>query len=221
MELNKSGRDITLQDALLSGSTDEIKRILYEKHGAKVSSQNLNDQCKEIVYICLNKKLDVNLPLSHYSTLLHFIARTLDAETFQVARVRGNLFNINALCKSAFIRPMALIHLIIVERKENLVQFLINCGADVNVRDFNNQTPLFYAAQRGLKKTVETLLKAGCDVNSVDSTGKMVINYLFSPYDHNCDTEKLKYLCCATNDYHDKILAFLEIIQLLCEYGVM
>lgn len=47
------------------------------------------------------------------------------------------------------------------ERHQQIVQLLVDHGADVNLADGNGVTPLAHARQRGFEKIVEILLKAG------------------------------------------------------------
>lgn len=47
------------------------------------------------------------------------------------------------------------------ERHQQIVQLLVDHGADVNLADSNGVTPLAHARQRGFEKIVEILLKAG------------------------------------------------------------
>jgi hypothetical protein len=54
----------------------------------------------------------------------------------------------------------------------DMVQLLINFGADVNARDFNGETALMIAARWGARSGImHSLVRAGCDVNSMDNRG--------------------------------------------------
>lgn len=52
-----------------------------------------------------------------------------------------------------------------------LVQSLLEVGADVNKRNGDHSTPLFYASEGGRFEVAEFLIKYGADVNSLDWTG--------------------------------------------------
>ncbi|MDQ8738587.1 ankyrin repeat domain-containing protein [Paenibacillus sp. LHD-38] len=47
------------------------------------------------------------------------------------------------------------------EKQQQTVQFLIDYGADVNIPDKNNVTPLQHAREKGFKEIEQILLKAG------------------------------------------------------------
>lgn len=47
------------------------------------------------------------------------------------------------------------------ERHQQIVQLLVDHGADVNIPDGNGVTPLAHARQRGYQQIIEILLKAG------------------------------------------------------------
>jgi ankyrin repeat protein len=53
----------------------------------------------------------------------------------------------------------------------NEVRRLIEDGANVNVKDENNDTPLYIAVGQGHKEIAELLISKGADVNVVRSLG--------------------------------------------------
>lgn len=194
-----------LQEVLLQGTVKQIKKVLYKEYGVKVSSRNENDQCKEIVNICLDMELDVNLSLSHYSTLLHFVARRLDRETFRTVLRRSKGFDINALNGNDVWSLMSLLHFVVRFIEGYFVKDLIDFGVDVNVKASYYRAPLYYAVYNIQLETVEMLLKAGADVNATDYNNEVAINCLFHQMRYLKDDEKLQ---------------FWKIIQLLCEHGI-
>lgn len=52
-----------------------------------------------------------------------------------------------------------------------VVELMIEHGADVNIRDANGSTPLMYAAKRGNHRIVEILLAAGADSSAKNDEG--------------------------------------------------
>jgi len=72
----------------------------------------------------------------------------------------------------------------------SVVEFLVNCGADVNVRDSFEQTSLHCAASKGNTKVVEFLLNSGAQVNV-------------------CDDKKYTPLHFASNNKHVKVVELL------------
>ena len=58
-----------------------------------------------------------------------------------------------------------------VETFPEIAKFLVENGADINVRDQINSTPLLWAAGFGRPETVSYLIERGADVKSVDDNG--------------------------------------------------
>lgn len=63
------------------------------------------------------------------------------------------------------------------ENKISVVEYLIEKGANVNVRDASGGTALFGPATNGFVKMATILVENGLDVNSVDSTGFTALHY--------------------------------------------
>ena len=57
------------------------------------------------------------------------------------------------------------------DEKADIVQVLIQHGADVTARDWNHSTPLHLASFKGSGKTVKLLLREKADVNAQDGKG--------------------------------------------------
>lgn len=77
-----------------------------------------------------------------------------------------------------------------VEVRENIVNFLIENGADVNVENSFKTTVLQVAAQKGYLNIVKQLLDRKADINAQDSMGRTALIYS-AMYNH---TDVLKYL---------------------------
>ncbi len=54
-------------------------------------------------------------------------------------------------------------------------EFLINNGADINVRDDNGNTPLIYAAETHNTKVIELLIQKNADINAVNNDGSTAL----------------------------------------------
>jgi len=96
--------------------------------------------------------------------------------------------------------------------KLGIVRLLLENGANVNVKGYDGQTPLYTAVQRQNKKMVEFLLHFHADVNL---TGKYDKTPLFCAVnDHSNDNYSLKNILTKEQKENK-----LEIIRLLLEKG--
>ncbi|XP_043469238.1 putative ankyrin repeat protein RF_0381 [Leptopilina heterotoma] len=194
-----------LEQALQFGSIVEIEDILREKYQATLSPENdWAKKCRQIINICLEKKLNVNVKLTNYCSLLHFMIKHLD-EDFESVIKKCKELDINAL-NVVYDEPddnKSLLHFAIDQRKQNAVKALIEFGADVDIKDSRSRTPLFYAVLSKQIETAEMLLKAGADINAKDSGNMMPINYAFGERE---DTSNEKYKPS-------------KLVKLLCSYG--
>ncbi|XP_043469214.1 putative ankyrin repeat protein RF_0381 [Leptopilina heterotoma] len=190
-----------LIQALMFGSIVEIENILCEKYQATFSSENDSvEKCRQIINICLEKKIDINFERRKYNALLHFVIKHLD-EDFKSVINKCEDFDVNGLMHST---AMSLLHLAIEGKKQNVVQILIEFGADVDVKDGCQKTPLFYAVESKQIEIAEMLLKAGANVNAKDHEDMMPINFAFGERDETSGNEKYKPS---------------KLVKLLCSYG--
>ena len=88
----------------------------------------------------------------------------------------------------------ALMHASQGKGHKEIVEMLINAGADVNVRDKFGGTALMIASQNGHVETVEMLIEKGADVNARDFLGNTALVY-------------------ATEEGHKEIIKILEEAQ--------
>ena len=105
-----------------------------------------------------------------------------------------------------------------------LIQRLVDHGADVNARDFQGQTPLYRALNE--PDTMRFLIELGADINTTDNAGDTVLH---AAARRNSDA--LAYLLKLGADVnrrdtlgntplHDAAeVVYLESVQLLLEYG--
>ncbi len=57
-----------------------------------------------------------------------------------------------------------------------VVKFLLDKGADINVRSWNsNETPIMSATWSGHAKVIKVFIEKGADVNAVDSKGRTAL----------------------------------------------
>lgn len=68
------------------------------------------------------------------------------------------------------------LHLAILKKEYGFVEYLVNAGVDVNIRDTTyGTTPLIYAADQGAHHQVQLLLAAGADPLRVTWTGRTAL----------------------------------------------
>ncbi|XP_043461768.1 uncharacterized protein LOC122498196 [Leptopilina heterotoma] len=197
-----------LELALKFGSIVEIQDILREKYAATLSPENdWAKKCRQIINICLEKKLNVNMKSTYYFALLQFVIKHLD-EDFESVFKKCEKFDINTYNDPDYmfdtLFETSLLHFAIKIRKQNVVKALIEFGADVDVKDDRGQTPLFNAVQTKQTEIVELLLKAGANVNAEDSNNMMPINFAFGEREDTSSNEKYKPS---------------KLVTLLCSYG--
>ena len=91
---------------------------------------------------------------------------------------------------------------------QNVVEVLLNAGADPNTADCNGNTPLSIAAEKGLINTAKVLLDHGADPNAADEDGK-------TPLQHS-----LKYVNYSYGSGAHKAVAKLLIDRGAKHHGV-
>jgi len=75
--------------------------------------------------------------------------------------------------------------------RKDVVELLLNNGADVNAKSNDGWSALTYAARNGRKDVVELLLNAGTDINAKDNYGWSALMYAVA-YGHKDVVELLK-----------------------------
>ena len=64
--------------------------------------------------------------------------------------------------------------------REDVAIYLIEKGADINVKGAKNSVPLHFAAMHGKKKLVELLIAKGADVNAKSEVGMRPLDFAIS-----------------------------------------
>lgn len=70
-----------------------------------------------------------------------------------------------------------LAHYAASNNSDNVLQFLISAGVDINAKDNNGKTPLHHAASNGSEKTMELSIAAGADINAKDNNGRTPLHF--------------------------------------------
>ncbi len=59
-----------------------------------------------------------------------------------------------------------------INNSVKIIEILIKAGAELNIKDYNGNTPLHIASRSGYKELVEILIKSGADVNIKNNKGQ-------------------------------------------------
>ena len=128
---------------------------------------------KEVVKLFLENGLDVNykLPNSESSSDM---GNYLDFVETANNLAMDSAYN---LTNSYTYGGESLIHLATKNGQLYMVELLLKRGAEVNIQDESENTPLHYAAANGKKDLVKLLLEQGADVNKVNIKEQKPIDY--------------------------------------------
>lgn len=84
------------------------------------------------------------------------------------------------------------------------IPLLLDAGAEVNHRDEEGQTPLFWAAERGRVDTILQLLERGADINAVDGCKMSPLSRACAQCSVHVNTPLVKMLVEKGADIHSK-----------------
>lgn len=83
---------------------------------------------------------------------------------------------------------------------DDIVEYLIKCGADVNKKsDYNGITPIISAVRNDFLRTAEILIRNGANVNDNDNWGRQAIHYS-AINGHTATTDMLIYYFADVDD---------------------
>ena len=117
---------------------------------------------------------------------------------------------------AAGVKPDSLMSQIIKENKRDMVNLLVDCGADVNCQSEYKNTPLHIAARFGRKEIVSELISCGANVNKKDGALRTPLHYAVEQGKTPIFLDTLDYIhrtpSCKVGDY-------LEITKILMKNG--
>jgi ankyrin repeat protein len=161
--------DISIHDAAIDGNIEAVKQHLAD--GVDVNAKDkdgftpLHDAVgwghKEVVELFIAKGADVNA--NHAPIDRFFNGKTpLDlASKDEIA----DLLRKHGGKTYAELKAEESIHKAAIKGNIEAVKQYLAAGTDVNAKDVNGVTPLYYAAGRGRKEVAELLIAKGADVN--------------------------------------------------------
>jgi ankyrin repeat protein len=180
-----------LFDSCEKGSLVGVRRSLASKVDVNVRNSYgwfpldcaIKKGRKEIVELLINNGANINywmpidaikcLESSNSNNSLNFV------EILKLLIINGA--DVNVIDKGHFNENPLLLNAIDMSNKRNiyddLVQFIIEKGADVNATAKNGNTALHAAVGRGRKKIVEMLIAAGANVNAKNDLGSTPLTY--------------------------------------------
>ncbi|XP_059489715.1 uncharacterized protein LOC132204878 [Neocloeon triangulifer] len=173
----------------------------------------------DVVEFLLSKEADINARDDSNETPLNLAAASANEEmcrllvdrgaelsavdsdgndALHLACITGKLENVKYLLgiNGSSIRKIALngqtsLHYAAIRGNIAVAEFLLSKGADVNARDNNNDTPLFYAASFS-KEMFRLLVDSGADLSAVDRNGDDILHIEC----FNGQLENIQYLLC-------------------------
>lgn len=144
---------------------------------------NLGETMQEVNFSAIQPKTTDGVALSHRSqkTGAGDTLSTIPAEELSPTRRRIRTIVTRAPPKGLLLKQRKLF----VAAKSNNLQLILNSGfnyfeTDVNAKDDQNNTPLFYAAKNGNREICEFLLHHGARVNEQCSEGNTPLHMGFS-----------------------------------------
>ncbi|XP_043466026.1 putative ankyrin repeat protein RF_0381 [Leptopilina heterotoma] len=177
-----------LEDSLLSGLLNAVEIFMEEEE--RIPKDDEEDEkedfmnstkFKDLINFFLSVKKDFDILSPEYSTLLHFVVKHGDNESF-VSLLKENL-DVNSFNS----KGTTLMHIVAMNGTCEMMQALLDRGANINTRtvslheesfEENNNlsnsegyTPIHCAALAGNVKMLELLLKKGANVNVMSYYG--------------------------------------------------
>lgn len=114
-------------------------------------------------FIKIKPMAKVKAPLGKKTLYQDFYQAVLNNKVDEAKELIKEGVNVKASFGSVAVPPLIIaVH----ENNPEMVQLLLENGANINVRESEGNTPLLMAAQFGFKDIVKKLLQVGADINS-------------------------------------------------------
>ncbi|GBM77457.1 Ankyrin-3 [Araneus ventricosus] len=184
-ELNASvyKRDVNgrtpLHLASINGHTDIVKCLL--KHGAEIACKDIFGNAAlhyavmqshiNIANILLGKETNTYINKTFFGVSALHLASEVGHESLVSTLLEK--IDVNFKSSSHFV-PL---HYAARGGHADVVQFLINKGAEINARNLQGNTPLHIAAEKGHNAVVAILLQYGADINAANLNGLTALSF--------------------------------------------
>ncbi len=109
------------------------------------------------------------------------------------------------------------LHIACYRRHYKFCQYLISLGVDIDIRDSDNKTPLFYAVQSNSLRIVKLLILNGANKKIKDIRGKTAIEYTQDEniYDILEDKNIFKLVCKCETQYQSLKKHYRNVFMLI------
>ncbi|XP_038164466.1 LOW QUALITY PROTEIN: ankyrin repeat and EF-hand domain-containing protein 1a [Cyprinodon tularosa] len=107
------------------------------------------------------------------------------------------------------------LHLAVIKKNDDLVDYLLSFGAHPDVQDMWGHTPIMLAAELGEDEILSLLLQSQPDMKLVDKEGKGVLFYC--NYPTNCHARCLKLALKNHADPNNVSAKGLHVLKMMCE----
>lgn len=154
-----SGREETLEyifELIKANHTEQVIAILQKNQ--KLLQTTQSDQ---ILKIAVDDSSDDDESLEIYQKLCHPLCSCKRC----CSKISKNLRRTSPTVESRDSHGLTSLHVACIHGKSNIVESLIDLGAEINATDLNECTPLHYAASRGHQNALLLLLHSGANIN--------------------------------------------------------
>ena len=219
----------SLPEAVESRHLDAAQLLI--KHGADINAPDyfghsplfnaVMFETLNFVELLLKGGADVNIRIYDSTPLL----RALLYENFDIAQsFIGHGADVNALESDEGNSPLSFAGFTGGIRRPDLVELLLNAGADANIRNFDEQsqqTPLHEAAKRGNLDIVQLLINHGADINALDCNRSSPLHKAARSQKPKVDERPLKGGADANirKLYEAAERGYFDIVELLISHG--
>ncbi|XP_070563279.1 serine/threonine-protein phosphatase 6 regulatory ankyrin repeat subunit A-like [Ptychodera flava] len=158
-------------ELLMGSKTNDLDRA--DKMGQTAIHYAVHLNFPEIVELLVDKDCDLTIKNSRGLTPLLLAACSGDQSTCELL-ISANDKTLHDVDKMGW----GALHYAASRNEDGLVNFFIDAGLDVDLRDERGHSPIFIAATNGAVKVAKTLIKKGAlSLTVIDKTGRTPLHY--------------------------------------------